>query len=349
MSYLSLKGITKEFDDFTAVKNFNLDIKQGEFVSLLGPSGCGKTTTLQMIGGFLEPTAGSIVLEGKDITLTKPNKRDFGIVFQTYALFPHMDVFENVSFGLETRKFSKELIKEKVNTILALVKLEQFKHRYPAELSGGQRQRVAIARSLVYEPSLLLLDEPLSNLDAKLRENMQIELREIQQKTGTTTLLVTHDQQEAMALSDRVVVMNSGNIEQVGKPQFIYNNPNSFFTLDFLGKSNKLSGDILLDDEGKYILKIEDFSSEIKANAASTNVTFYVRPEKIKINIVNEIGLKAKVKSKLFLGIYVVYVFSREKHDDVLVYTQEKFIDIEIGENAYLNWQPSDIICFIGD
>jgi len=349
MSYLSLKGITKEFDDFTAVKNFNLDIKKGEFVSLLGPSGCGKTTTLQMIGGFLEPTVGSIVLEGKDITLTKPNKRDFGIVFQTYALFPHMNVFENVSFGLETRKISKELIKEKVNTILALVKLEQFKHRYPAELSGGQRQRVAIARSLVYEPSLLLLDEPLSNLDAKLRENMQIELREIQQKTGTTTLLVTHDQQEAMALSDRVVVMNSGNIEQVGKPQFIYNNPNSFFTLDFLGKSNKLSGDILLDDESKYILKIEDFSSEIKAIKVSANVTFYVRPEKIKINIVNEIGLKAKVKSKLFLGIYVVYVFSREKHDDVLVYTQEKFIDIEIGENAYLNWQPSDIICFIGD
>jgi len=348
MSYLSLKGITKQFDDFTAVKNFNLDIKQGEFISLLGPSGCGKTTTLQMIGGFTEPTEGSIVLEGKDITFTKPNKRDFGIVFQTYALFPHMDVFENVSFGLATRKIPKELIKEKVNNILALVKLEQFKHRYPAELSGGQRQRVAIARSLVYEPSLLLLDEPLSNLDAKLRENMQIELREIQQKTGTTTLLVTHDQQEAMALSDRVVVMNSGNIEQVGKPQFIYNNPGSFFTLDFLGKSNKLSGDILLD-EGKYILKIEDFSSEIKAKETSSNVTFYVRPEKIKINIDNEIGLKAKVKSKLFLGIYVVYVFSRAKDDDILVYTQEKFRDIEVGENAYLNWQPSDIICFLGD
>jgi putative spermidine/putrescine transport system ATP-binding protein len=348
MSYLSLKGITKEFDDFTAVKNFNLDIKKGEFVSLLGPSGCGKTTTLQMIGGFLEPTNGSIILEGNDITLTKPNKRDFGIVFQTYALFPHMDVFANVSFGLETRKMPKEMIKEKVNNILALVKLDNFKHRYPAELSGGQRQRVAIARSLVYEPSLLLLDEPLSNLDAKLRENMQIELREIQQKTGTTTLLVTHDQQEAMALSDRVVVMNSGNIEQVGNPQFIYNHPGSFFTLDFLGKSNKLSGDIIVQDD-KYMLKIEDFSLEIKANLTKENVNFYIRPEKIIINIDDEIGLKAKVKSKLFLGIYIVYVFTRENAEDILVYTQEKYRDIEVGENVHLNWRSSDIICFQGD
>jgi len=346
MAYLSLKEIGKSFGDFNAVSDFNLDIEKGEFVSLLGPSGCGKTTTLQMIGGFLEPTHGQIILNGKNITYNKANTRDFGIVFQTYALFTHMDVFENVSFGLETRKIAKNIIKEKVKNILELVKLDHLQDRYPAELSGGQRQRVAIARALVYEPSLLLLDEPLSNLDAKLRENMQLELREIQQTTGTTTLLVTHDQQEAMSLSDRVVVMNDGFIEQIGDPKEVYNAPISYFALDFLGKSNKLCGDVIKNDESKCSIKIEDYELPINVNSAQNNFEFYIRPEKIKINDFELDGIKAIVKSKLFLGIYMIYVCKRDKGDDILIYTQEKFVDVNTGDKVSLSWTTPNMIFF---
>jgi putative spermidine/putrescine transport system ATP-binding protein len=346
MAYLSLKELSKSFGNFNAVDDFNLDIEQGEFVSLLGPSGCGKTTTLQMIGGFLEPTRGQIILDGKDITKDKANKRNFGIVFQTYALFTHMDIFHNVSFGLETRKIPKNIIKEEVRKILDLVKLSHLQDRYPAELSGGQRQRVAIARALIYKPSLLLLDEPLSNLDAKLRENMQLELRDIQQTTGTTTLLVTHDQQEAMSLSDRVVVMNEGIIKQIDKPRELYDKPNSYFSLDFLGKSNKLYGDISQKNENKYNIKIEDYELPINASSSKNNFEFYLRPEKIKINSIDKPGIKATVKSKLFLGIYIIYVCKRDKNDDILIYTQEKFIDVNVGDKVSLSWETSNMIFF---
>ncbi len=346
MAYLSLKELSKSFGNFNAVDDFNLDIEQGEFVSLLGPSGCGKTTTLQMIGGFLEPTRGQIILDGKDITNDKANKRNFGIVFQTYALFTHMDIFHNVSFGLETRKISKNIIKEEVKKILDLVKLSHLQDRYPAELSGGQRQRVAIARALIYKPSLLLLDEPLSNLDAKLRENMQLELRDIQQTTGTTTLLVTHDQQEAMSLSDRVVVMNEGIIKQIGQPRELYDKPNSYFSLDFLGKSNKLHGDISQKNANEYSIKIEDYELPINASSSKNNFEFYLRPEKIKINSIDKLGVKTTVKSKLFLGIYIIYVCKRDKNDDILIYTQEKFIDVNVGDKVSLSWEASNMIFF---
>ncbi|MCF6173831.1 MAG: ABC transporter ATP-binding protein [Campylobacteraceae bacterium] len=346
MAYLSLKNLSKSFGNFNAVDDFNLDIEQGEFVSLLGPSGCGKTTTLQMIGGFLEPTRGQIVLDGKDITKEKANKRNFGIVFQTYALFSHMTVFQNVSFGLETRKVPKSKIKEEVAEILELVKLSHLQDRYPAELSGGQRQRVAIARALIYKPSLLLLDEPLSNLDAKLRENMQLELRDIQQTTGTTTLLVTHDQQEAMSLSDRVVVMNEGSIKQIGEPRELYDNPNSYFSLDFLGKSNKLYGEIFQKNENEYSIKIEDYELPININSSNKNFEFYLRPEKIKINNLDSPGIKAVVKSKLFLGIYIIYVCKRGDNSTLLIYTQEKFINVNVGDKVSLSWETSNMIFF---
>lgn len=346
MEYLSLKNIGKNFEDFTAVSDFNLDIKKGEFVSLLGPSGCGKTTTLQMIGGFLQPTSGQILLEGKDITNSKANSRNFGIVFQTYALFTHMSVFENVSFGLETRKIPRDIIVDKVNKILDLVKLEHLQTRYPSELSGGQRQRIAIARALVYEPSLLLLDEPLSNLDAKLRENMQLELRDIQQKTGTTTLLVTHDQQEAMSLSDRVVVMDNGKIEQIGEPKEVYNNPSSYFTLDFLGKSNEFYGDVSKKDDDSFTIRVKDYELPIDTTSVKNNFKFYVRPEKIKIDSENESGISAKIKSKLFLGIYIIYLCEQEQGEDILAYAQEKYVDVNVGDNVSLSWQSENMIYF---
>lgn len=345
MSYLVLDNIGKQFDDFTAVQNFNLEIKKGEFISLLGPSGCGKTTTLQMIGGFLEPSHGKILLNGDDITQLKPNKRNFGIVFQTYALFMHMNVFENVSFGLETRKVPRNIIKEKVKKSLELVKLGHLQDRYPSELSGGQRQRIAIARALVFEPSLLLLDEPLSNLDAKLRENMQLELRDIQQSTGTTTLLVTHDQQEAMSLSDRVVVMNHGVIEQINKPKEVYNHPSSPFVLDFLGKANKIKGDVI-KKEDEYFIKVEDYCLPIESKQEKKNFEFFIRPEKLKIEVDGSTGIKGTIKSKLFLGVYVIYVCKTDIADDVLIYTQEKFIDVEVGDDVRLSWKSEYMIYF---
>jgi len=242
MSFLILENLTKRFGTHLAVDGLSLGVEKGEFVSLLGPSGCGKTTTLQMIAGFVEPTAGAITLEGRDLLAVKPAKRGLGIVFQSYALFPHMTVAENVAFGLEMQGVAAVERARRVGETLELVGLAAFSGRFPRQLSGGQQQRVALARALVIRPRILLLDEPLSNLDAKLREEMQIELRQIQRTVGTTTILVTHDQAEAMALSDRIVVMNQGRAEQVGPPHEAYERPATSFVASFLGKTNLLDG-----------------------------------------------------------------------------------------------------------
>lgn len=238
MSFLELKTLSKRYGDVTAVAECNLSIKEGEFVCLLGPSGCGKTTTLQMVAGFVEPTAGSILLNGQDITGLKPSKRGLGIVFQSYALFPHMTVAENVSFGLEMRKIDSAERTRRVKEAIDMVHLGPMANRYPKELSGGQRQRVAMARALVIRPPVLLLDEPMGALDAKLRDEMQIELRALQKSLGITTIMVTHDQAEAMTLADTVVLMNKGAIEQVGSPLEIYERPEDRFASTFLGRAN---------------------------------------------------------------------------------------------------------------
>ena len=242
MAFLDLEALTKTFGTHAAVDGLSLTVEKGEFVSLLGPSGCGKTTTLQMIAGFVEPTSGAIRLEGRDLLTVKPAKRGLGIVFQSYALFPHMTVAENVAFGLEMQGVAAAERGKRVGETLELVGLAAFTGRFPRQLSGGQQQRVALARALVIRPQILLLDEPLSNLDAKLREEMQIELRQIQRTVGTTTILVTHDQAEAMALSDRIVVMNQGRAEQIGPPHEAYERPATSFVASFLGKTNLLDG-----------------------------------------------------------------------------------------------------------
>ena len=242
MAFLELEKLSKSFGSHHAVDGLTLGVEKGEFVSLLGPSGCGKTTTLQMIAGFVEPTSGAIRLAGKDLLATRPAKRGLGIVFQSYALFPHMTVTDNVGFGLEMQGVAAAERKTRVAETLELVGLGAFAGRFPRQLSGGQQQRVALARALVIRPQILLLDEPLSNLDAKLREGMQIELRQIQRTVGTTTILVTHDQAEAMALSDRIVVMNHGKAEQVGPPHEAYERPATPFVANFLGKTNLVNG-----------------------------------------------------------------------------------------------------------
>src|SRR5271154_2070699 len=240
MAFLVLDRLTKRYGEAAAVDQLSLEVEKGEFVSLLGPSGCGKTTTLQMIAGFVEPSGGAIRLEGRDLLAVKPAKRGLGIVFQSYALFPHMSVAENVAFGLEMQGVAKAERAKRVAETLELVGLGAFAARFPRQLSGGQQQRVALARALVTRPQILLLDEPLSNLDAKLREEMQIELRQIQRTVEITAILVTHDQTEAMALSDRIVVMNKGKAEQIASPDDAYERPASPFVASFLGKTNVL-------------------------------------------------------------------------------------------------------------
>ena len=260
------------------MKELSLSVEQGEFIALLGPSGCGKTTTLQMIAGFVEPTAGDIRLEGKSLLAIKPSQRALGIVFQSYALFPHMTAAENVAFGLEMQGVAKAERETRVKEVLALVGLAALADRFPRRMSGGQQQRVALARALVIRPRILLLDEPLSNLDAKLREEMQIELRQIQRTLGTTTILVTHDQSEAMALADRIVVMNKGGAEQIGPPYETYERPATPFVAEFLGKTNVL--DATYDRERSEV-RIGDARWPV-SGLDGAEVQVSVRPEKIR-------------------------------------------------------------------
>jgi putative spermidine/putrescine transport system ATP-binding protein len=299
--YLVLNGLTKRFSDFVAVDRLCFSVRKGEFVSLLGPSGCGKTTTLQMIAGFVEPTSGSIVLDGQDLLRIPPRARGLGIVFQSYALFPHMTVAGNVAFGLEMRGLPRPERASRVREALALVGLEPYAERLPRQLPGGQQQRVAFARALVIRPRLLLLDEPLSNLDAKLREEMRDELRPIQRRTGATTILVTHDQAEAMALSDRIVVMNRGRAEQIACPQDAYARPATSFVAQFLGRTNLLEGRIC-QDGAQTCLQIADQFWTLSQSGSQGPATVTVRPEPISFGSVGEKGLLGQVRACVFQG-----------------------------------------------
>jgi len=299
MAFLTLRSLSKVYGDFAAVRDVDLAVEKGEFVSLLGPSGCGKTTTLQMIAGLVEPTAGTITLDRRDITREKPNRRGLGIVFQSYALFPHMSVQENVAFGLEMRKVSRAERDARVTEILALVRLTALADRYPRQLSGGQRQRVAIARALVIAPPVLLLDEPLSNLDAKLREEMQFELSRIQRSTGTTTIMVTHDQSEALSISDRVVVMEAGRMTQVDAPYRLYENPANAFISSFVGKMNRLEG-IWRGNAAEFAgIRLPCTPTGLPDGAAAT---FTIRPEKITLAAPGSGLLDGVITSRFFLG-----------------------------------------------
>lgn len=263
MKSVHINDVSKKFGDVVSVKDLELDIKSGEFFTFLGPSGCGKTTTLRMIAGFYYPSQGKIYFDNQDVTTLQPNKRNIGMVFQNYALFPHMTVNENIAFGLEIRKYDKKTIKEKVDRIRELVHLGPYGSRKINELSGGQQQRVALARALVIEPDILLLDEPLSNLDAKLREETRIEIKRIQSELGVTTIYVTHDQTEAMAMSDRIMVMEHGIVKQIGTPQEIYHRPNNRFVATFIGETNLLTMKVK-SIEGNIITVTNDKGLELQ-------------------------------------------------------------------------------------
>jgi len=282
---LELKGLTKRFGDIIAVNKLTIpSIKKGEFITFLGPSGCGKTTLLRMIGGFYYPTEGDIIMDGKKINDIAPEKRRTSMVFQNYALFPHMSVFENIAYGLRLRKVAKDELNKKIAKILSIVQLEGLEHRKPNELSGGQQQRVALARCIVIEPEVVLLDEPLSNLDASLRIMMRDEIRRIQQKLSLTTIFVTHDQEEAMSMSDRIVVMNQGHIEQIGTPTEIYENPGSLFVSCFIGHINLLKGKIVSKNNNRYTIStnigeiINDNPGLVDFNVGDS-LTIIIRPE----------------------------------------------------------------------
>lgn len=302
--------------EFKAVDDISIDIKAGEFVTLLGPSGCGKTTTLRMIAGFEIPTAGEIYLGGDVINDLTPDKRDTAMVFQSYALFPHLNIYDNIAYGLKLKKLSKSEIETKVKNIIELVGLKGMEVRYPNQLSGGQQQRVALARALVMEPGVLLFDEPLSNLDAKLRVYMRTEIRKIQKKTGITAIYVTHDQSEAMSLSDRIIIMKDGIIEQVGTPKEVYYKPASKFVADFIGTVNFLEGVIKSRTGNKAIIDVQGREMEFNYDGdkkVGETCDIVLRPEAVRIG--REGKLDAKVLLSTFMGAvqdYVVVVGDKE-------------------------------------
>lgn len=299
MTFLTIRNLSRRYQDFVAVEDTNLTVGEAEFISLLGPSGCGKTTTLQMIAGFIEPTTGQVLLQGRDLTGIDAHRRGLGVVFQSYALFPHMTVAENVSFGLEMRKVASHARRKQVADALELVGLGAYGARYPREMSGGQQQRVALARALVIHPPVLLLDEPLSNLDARLREDLQSELSRIQRSVGTTTLLVTHDQGEAMALSDRIVVMNQGRVEQIGRPEDLYDKPTNEFVARFLGNTNTFKAEVVVGDGGLQLALGE--MTLPWTTGSSGPITLTIRPE--KVHLANE-GLPGRVTRRVFQGSF---------------------------------------------
>ena len=331
--------------DFYAVKDTSLTIEPGSFVTLLGPSGCGKTTTLRMIAGFESPDEGEIYLGEEAINALTPNKRDTAMVFQSYALLPHYNVFDNVAYGLKLRKVPKDEIQQRVMKILDLVELTGMEGRMTNQLSGGQQQRVALARALVIEPSVLLFDEPLSNLDAKLRVSMRTEIRRIQQEVGITAIYVTHDQSEAMALSDNIIIMNKGVVAQMGSPQDIYYHPNSEFVADFIGEANFLKGRLDRMDGDHAVLNVEGSSARVPAKAGMTQgkeYTVVLRPESAVL--ADQGGLPCQVTLSCFMGSYQNY---HVKVGDTLVkltdYNPKNKRIYQVGESCSLVFDPESV------
>ena len=334
---ISLKDIVVEFDGQRVLEGLNLDIHDKEFVTFLGPSGCGKTTTLRIIGGFVDPKEGDVFFEGKRINDLPPHKRHVNTVFQRYALFPHLNVFENIAFGLRIQKVPENQVKERVSEMLALVNLKGYEKRNVNLLSGGQQQRVAIARALVNHPRVLLLDAPLGALDLKLRKEMQIALKRIQKSTGITFIYVTHDQEEALTMSDTVVVMNNGDIQQIGTPEDIYNEPKNAFVADFIGESNIIDGIMLRDCFVEFAGT--QFECVDKGFAPNEPVDVVVRPEDVKVVGEGEGQLSGMVESVTFKGVHFEM--------SVTVYGQEWLIHStqsqEVGSVIEIRLNPEDI------
>ena len=334
---IELKEISKTYGDNTVLNNLSLNIKKNEFLTLLGPSGCGKTTTLKIIAGFENADEGVVLFGDENITTLPPYKRKLNTVFQKYALFPHMNIYENIAFGLKIKKLPKSEIDKKVKNMLKLVALEGFEKRSVESLSGGQQQRVAIARALVNEPEVLLLDEPLGALDLKLRKEMQIELKKIQQRLGITFIFVTHDQEEALTMSDTIVVMNKGVIQQMGTPEDIYNEPANAFVADFIGESNILDG-IMLDD---YKVEFSNvvFECVDKGFNKNENIDVVIRPEDIEITSVENSMLSGRVTSVTFKGVHYEIEVEEKNQKWIIHSTKTAVVNSIVG----LNIEPEAI------
>jgi putative spermidine/putrescine transport system ATP-binding protein len=343
VSFLTVNRLLCRFGETTAVAGIDFQVAEGEFLSLLGPSGCGKTTTLQMIAGFQRPTGGEILIDGVDMARVAPNRRQIGIVFQSYALFPHMTVGQNVAFGLEMRKVAKPEREARVRRVLDQVHLAAMIDRYPRQMSGGQQQRVALARALVIEPRLLLLDEPMSNLDAKLREELQLEIRQLQRALGVTTILVTHDQNEAMALSDRVALMRAGRIVQIDAPRTAYERPATRFASTFLGKSNTLPArrdrDAVVLAGG---LRVALPSETLEGKA--WDLLCALRPERLRFTQAGAGRLDATVRSRIFLGDHWLFQVDTAI-GELLVFQQNVPAELPLeGSVAGLDWAAESMV-----
>ncbi|MDO9023770.1 ABC transporter ATP-binding protein [Zwartia sp.] len=349
MAKVSLLNLRKQFGSAVAVSDFSLDIDDGELVAFLGPSGCGKTTTLRMIAGFIDPTAGRILIGDTDVTTIPVHKRNTGMVFQRYALFPHMTVAHNVSFGLEMRKIDVAERDRRINLALDMVRMSEYRDRYPRQLSGGQQQRVAIARALAIEPKVFLLDEPLSNLDAKLRLEVREEIRALQQRLGLTTVFVTHDQEEALALSDRMAIMHDGKVQQVGTPDAVYEKPANLFVADFLGKMSFFEGhpsaDSTFQTHAGTTIKVAGLTNQAQCVG--------VRPERITLSSVPELdnSLHATVQSVAYLGANID-VALMDKHGQKIschlpnTQAYQRGEPIKPGSILYANFRGTDCVVF---
>jgi putative spermidine/putrescine transport system ATP-binding protein len=342
MAFLSIQHASKTYARNAAVEDFNLDVDKGELVSFLGPSGCGKTTTLRMVAGFEIPTVGKIELNGVDITNTPPNRRNVGMVFQAYALFPNMSVGDNIGFGLKIAKKPKQEIAERVREMLGLIKMPDLGNRFPYQLSGGQQQRVALARALAISPQVLLLDEPLSALDAKIRVELRYEIRRIQQQTRITTIYVTHDQEEALTLSDRVVVMSAGKIEQIGSPFDVYNFPKTPFVASFMGTLNQLRSRVVDAGSGKLALGTQEFRTSAPVKAGATDALVMLRPEELHIGVQEgENHLIGRVESVAFLGSVVrIHLKLGESVVTLDALNERKLVLPKVGDDLTVSFPP---------
>ncbi len=343
VNIIELKSITRRFEDgFAAVEDMNLEIKRGEFVTFLGPSGCGKTTTLRMIAGFEIPTEGQILLHGEDISGMPAYERPINTVFQRYALFPHMNIYDNIAFGLKLKKLPKAEIKKKVKRVLEMVDLEGFETRKVSTLSGGQQQRIAIARALVNEPEILLLDEPLGALDLKMRKEMQLELKSMHEKLGITFIYVTHDQEEALTMSDKIVVMSEGRVQQIGTPEDIYNEPKNAFVADFIGDSNIFNG--IMTDKLKVRFCGTQFDC-LDDVPHGTLIDAVVRPEDVIITSEEEGAIKGVVTSVIFKGVHYEITVESGKNEIVIQSTKAA----KVGDRVGLNIEPDGIHIMIAE
>lgn len=345
-----LAGLNKKFGDFTAVNDLNVNVKKGDFLTLLGPSGCGKTTTLRMIAGFEDPTSGSILISGKHVEHLPPNRRPVNTVFQNYALFPHLNIRQNIGFGLKLKKMKQSEINEKVEEVIHMVRLEEHADKSPLQLSGGQKQRVAIARAIVNNPKVLLLDEPLGALDLKLRKEMQLELKALQKRLGMTFVYVTHDQEEALTMSDRIIIMNKGNLEQIGTAREIYESPHTNFVAKFIGETNLFEDAVVTRKSGSsYTLEWKDITM-----AVESDMNFDIG-EKAGISVRNEnmtVSTEPKADRNSIPVRYsqTVYVGNLTKHITLLsdgspinaVYFSEKAENYAEGSEVYVNWKPEN-------